>query len=79
MLRRAGVSFVIALLVGELARQGSPGTWAAYARIMFYVLLGFSLLSLLLSLFEEPSGSDENPARSLADAQHNAGEHATAH
>ncbi len=60
MLRRAGVSVVLALLVGELALLGSPGSLVSYARILFYLLLGFSAISLLLGLFEEPATDAES-------------------
>ncbi len=62
MLRRAGTSSVLALLVGELSLRLHDGPLARYTRLAFFLLLGFAAVSLLFSLFEEPAGAEaESP------------------
>ncbi len=53
MLKRAGISLLIALVNGMFGFTGILKVTGGMARTLFFVLLGFALVSLLLSLFEE--------------------------
>jgi uncharacterized membrane protein YtjA (UPF0391 family) len=55
MLRRAGYSFGIAGVAAILGFTGALQGTALIARGFCFVFVGFSLLSLLLSLFEDSS------------------------
>jgi hypothetical protein len=53
MLKRASISLAIAALPGLLAYTNVFETLVPAATITFFVLLGFSVLSFLLCLFED--------------------------
>ena len=60
MLKRAGISLIIALVAAVLGFGGLLDHTAVVAQAFAYVFSGFCLLSLLFSLFEEkpePKGS----------------------
>jgi uncharacterized membrane protein YtjA (UPF0391 family) len=55
MLRRAGTCLVIALIAAIFGFTGILHWTAFIAQSVFFVCFGFCILSLLFSLFEEPS------------------------
>jgi uncharacterized membrane protein YtjA (UPF0391 family) len=59
MLRRAGIWTVVAMVMVLYASSGLFKQTDGVATICGYVAAGFAVVSLLLSLFEEPSGSPE--------------------
>ena len=62
MLKRAGISLVIAMITAILGFSGILQVTASMAQIASYVFIGFSVLSLLLSLFEgEPQATIPKP------------------
>ncbi len=61
MLRRAGISLVLALVAALWGFSGVLRVTAPFGRIIFFIAAGFCLLSLLLSPFEaaaEPEAND---------------------
>ena len=63
MLKRAGVSFVIAVVAALWGFSGVLQVTAPLGRVLCFIAAGFGLLSLLLSLFERPAHS--KPERSV--------------
>lgn len=57
MLRRAGISSVVALVGGFWGFSGVLEVTAAIGQTLFYIAVGFTFLSLLFSLFEAPAGT----------------------
>ncbi len=55
MLRRAGNWVLVALIAALFGFTGILHWTAGIAQSVFFVCIAFGLLSLLLSLFEEPS------------------------
>ena len=53
MLRRAGISMVIALIAAVLGFTGLLDKTAPVLRAVCFIFAGLSLLSLLFSLFED--------------------------
>ena len=53
MLKRANISLALAALPGLFAYSGIFETMVPAATIFFFLLLGFSVLSFLLALFED--------------------------
>jgi uncharacterized membrane protein YtjA (UPF0391 family) len=62
MLRRAANYVVIALIAAIFGFTGLLHWTAGIARSVFFVFLGLSILSLLFSLFEEPSTPEAQTA-----------------
>jgi len=59
MLKRAANCFVIAVIAAIFGFTGILHWTAIIAQSVFFVCLGFIILSLLFSLFEEPANPDE--------------------
>jgi uncharacterized membrane protein YtjA (UPF0391 family) len=59
MLKRAENSVVLAVIAALLGFAGLPRPIAMVGQVLFYVLVGFCLLSLLLSLFEDAEETSE--------------------
>ena len=55
MLRRAGNWVLVAVIAAFFGFTGILHWTAAIAQTVFFVCIGFGILSLLFSLFEEPS------------------------
>jgi uncharacterized membrane protein YtjA (UPF0391 family) len=55
MLKRGNISLAVAAVPGFLAYTGVFETIVPAANVLFFVLIGFSVLSYLLSLFEDES------------------------
>ena len=53
MLKRANISLALAALPGLVAYSGVVETMVPAATILFFLFLGFSVLSFLLALFED--------------------------
>ena len=53
MFRRACISLLIALINGMFGFTGILKVTGGMARTIFFILVGFAIVSLLLSLFEE--------------------------
>ncbi len=67
MLKRAGISLVIALVAALWGFSGIFRVTALFGRVLCFVAAGFCLLSLLLSLFEaaaEPEIHDRQTVKS---------------
>ena len=58
MLKRARISFGIASMAALFGFSGLLEGVAPIAQTLFYILMSFSALSLLFSLFEEPASSN---------------------
>ncbi len=54
MLRRAGISVLVALLAMVCVLSGLVEDLAPAAQVVSYIAVGFAVVSFLLSLFEEP-------------------------
>ena len=54
MLKRAGLSLVSALVAGAWGFSGNFHVTGPFARMLCAILVGFAVVSLLFSLFEEP-------------------------
>lgn len=66
MLRRAWIWLVMAVVAGFFGYCEILGNTVAFARVFSSICLGFSVLSLLLSLFEEGNaGFSRKPGRQL--------------
>jgi uncharacterized membrane protein YtjA (UPF0391 family) len=65
MLRRAANFMVIALIAAILGFTGLLHWTAFIAQSVFFVCVGVSILSLLFSLFEDPSMPDAREPREL--------------
>lgn len=63
MLKRAGVSLVVALIAAVWGFAGVLHVTAPFGRLLFFVAAAFCVLSLIFSLFEaapEPESSRPN-------------------
>ena len=61
MLKRAGISMLVALVAAFFGFTGLLQTTAVFAQDVFYILSAFALLSLMFSLFEPAPDTRSNP------------------
>jgi len=61
MLKRAGVSFVVAIVAALWGFSGVLQVTAPFGRFLCFIAAGFGLLSLMLSLFECPTHTEPEP------------------
>ena len=56
MLKRAGLSLLMALIAGAWGFSGNFHVTGPFARMLCPIFIGLAVVSVLFSLFEEPMG-----------------------